>query len=253
MQSLTNALNAYKKARNLRLHGMIARELGIAILSGQYQPGEVLLGEVAACEQLSVSRSSYREAIRILAAKGLVKPKTRVGTRVCPMSNWSMLDPEILAWTFDGHPDRHLLRSLFELRGIVEPSAARLAATRCSAKDLEAMQAALERMERLTLQTVEGRSADQDFHAILLRASRNPYIVCLERNVRAAVEVVASSLRRTRAVSRDPLPDHRRVFEAIAKGDAAQAEAAMRALIQLAQADFRLADTHSTVAENAAG
>lgn len=252
MRSLTNALNAYKQARNLRLHGMIARELGIAILSGQYQPGEVLLGEKAACEQLEVSRSSYREAIRILAAKGLVKPKTRVGTRVCPMSNWSMLDPEILAWTFDARPDRHLLMCLFELRNVVEPSAARLAAARRGADDLEAMRVALSQMERHTLQTVEGRSADLEFHATLLRASRNPYLVCLERNVRAAVEVAATSLRRTGTVTRDPLPDHLRVFEAVAEGDAAQAEVAMRLLIQLAQADIQSAATRSRLPEIAA-
>jgi DNA-binding transcriptional MocR family regulator len=56
-----------------RIHGSIARTLGVAIVSGQYAPGDVLNNEIDSSEQLQVSRSAYREAIRILAAKGLVE------------------------------------------------------------------------------------------------------------------------------------------------------------------------------------
>lgn len=242
MHALATALSAYKQVRQLRLHGVIARELGISILSGQYRPGELLMGEKEACQRLKVSRSSYREAVRILAAKGLIKPKTRTGTHVCPSSNWSMLDPEVLSWTFDTRLNPQLLAGLFELRDVVEPSAAGFAAARRSKEDLEAMKLALAAMERHTLQTVEGRNADQDFHAILLRASRNPFLVCLERNVRAAVEIAARTLRHALVVTRDPLPDHILVFEAIADSNAAAAKTAMHSLISLAQRDFEVLD-----------
>ena len=92
--------------------------LGEAIVSGRYAPGDVLNNEIDASEQLNVSRSAYREAIRILAAKGLVESRPKTGTRVLPRNRWNLLDPDVLAWAFSGEPDIHFVRSLFELRSI---------------------------------------------------------------------------------------------------------------------------------------
>src|SRR5579885_3379929 len=90
--------------RALRLHGTIARKLGILIVSGKYQPGDLLGGEISSAEQLAVSRTAYREAVRILAAKGLVDARPKVGTRVNPQSKWALLDPDVLEWTFESEP-----------------------------------------------------------------------------------------------------------------------------------------------------
>ena len=115
----------------LRLHGSIARDIGVLIVSGRYRPGHVLDGEVAASSQRrSVSRTAYREAMRILSAKGLVNSRPRVGTRVSPLEEWHLLDPDVLAWAFSGEPEPEVLHGLFELRTIVEPAAAALAAAR---------------------------------------------------------------------------------------------------------------------------
>ena len=81
--------------RALRLHGTIARKLGISILSGEYKPGDLLDSEIAASEQFAVSRTAYREAVRILAAKGLVDARPKVGTRINPQSKWNLLDPDV--------------------------------------------------------------------------------------------------------------------------------------------------------------
>src|SRR5688572_2784445 len=123
----------------LRLHGAIARDLGIAITSGRYAPGDILDGEIESSEQLQVSRTAYREAVRILAAKGLVESRPKVGTRVSPQDRWHLLDPDVLAWIFEFEPDDTLLTSLFELRRVVEPHAASLAAKRRTDKDLADM------------------------------------------------------------------------------------------------------------------
>jgi hypothetical protein len=93
------------RARALRLHGTIARKLGIAIVSGRYQPGDLLDGEIASSEQFEVSRTAYREAVRILAAKGLVDARPKVGTRINPQLKWNLLDPDVLDWTFESEPD----------------------------------------------------------------------------------------------------------------------------------------------------
>ena len=224
--------------KTLRLHSKIARDIGIAILSGQYKPGDLLNGEVASSEQLSVSRAAYREAVRILSAKGLVKSKTKVGTRVNTADAWNMLDPDVLAWVFENEPRPELLNSLFELRKVVEPAAAGFAAVRRSKAHLKSMQDAVERMARYTLMTEAGRQADQDFHTVLLQATNNPYMKFLITGINAAVNSVTMFKQREHLLPRDPVPDHARVLEAIAAKNVVRAQKAMRELIRLARADI---------------
>src|SRR6476469_1739851 len=151
--------------RALRLHGTIARDIGMQIVSGRFRPGNVLDGEVEASEQRKVSRTAYREAVRILAAKGLVHSRPRVGTRVSALEQWQLLDPDVLTWAFAGEPEPEVLHGLFELRTIVEPAAAALAATRRNQTHLDSMRRALDAMTRHTLNVEEGRVADKEFHA----------------------------------------------------------------------------------------
>ena len=224
-------------AKALRLHGTIARQLGIAIVSGHYQPGEILDGEVESSEQFAVSRTAYREAVRILAAKGLVDARPKVGTRINAQSQWNLLDPDVLEWTFASEPDVQLLNSLFELRNIVESAAAGLAARRRTSAHLKAMRTALSGMAKYTLATPAGRQADLDFHGALLEATHNPYVISLTSGVSAAIRITTIFKQRKRPLRRDPLPDHLRVFEAIAERDCSEAQAAMSDLIALARAD----------------
>ena len=223
--------------RALRLHGAIARQLGIRIVSGKCRPGDLLDGEVSAAEQLAVSRTAYREAVRILAAKGLVDARPRIGTRVNPRSMWHLLDPDVLEWAFASEPDLVLLDSLFELRKVVESAAAGLAAQRRSATHLRDMRAALEGMATHTLATEAGRQADLDFHTILLRATGNPFIESMANGVRAAIRTTTIYKQRRHPLRRNPLPDHLRVFEAIAAREPLRAQEAMGELIQLARID----------------
>ncbi len=221
----------------LRLHGAIARKLGIKIVSGKYRPGDLLSGEISSAEQLAVSRTAYREAIRILAAKGLVEARPKAGTRINPQSKWHLLDPDVLDWTFESEPDLVLLESLFELRNVVESAAAGFAAQRRTVAHLKSMRTALQDMAAHTLATESGRQADLDFHTALLMATANPFIISLANGVRAAIRTTTNYKYRKRALRRDPLPDHLRVFEAIAARDSPKAQAAMSALIRLARMD----------------
>jgi DNA-binding FadR family transcriptional regulator len=234
----TPARGSQPQPRALRLHGTIARQLGIAILAGEYQPGDLLDSEIAASEQFAVSRTAYREAVRILAAKGLVDARPKVGTRINPQAKWNLLDPDVLEWTFESEPDAALLNSLFELRNVVESAAAGLAATRRSAAHLKVMRAALDGMAEHTLATPRGRQADLDFHTTLLDATDNPFIISLTSGVSAAINTTTIFKQRKRPLRRDPIPDHVRVFTAIADKDAAKAQKAMSELIELARADI---------------
>ena len=221
------------------LHGAIAHKLGTAILSGEYQPGDVLTGEVAFSEALDVSRSAYREAIQVLSAKGLVESRPKAGTRVLPRTRWNLLDPDVLGWAFGGSPDLGFIRNLFELRAIVEPAAARLAAERRTREDVRLIRDALTRMRRHTLATDEGRAGDRDFHAAILQATQNDALVVLSASIGAAVSWTTRFKMRARDLPRNPVPDHARVADAIAAGNPQAAEEAMRQLVELALEDTR--------------
>ncbi|WP_332818805.1 FadR/GntR family transcriptional regulator [Sphingopyxis sp.] len=224
-----------------RLHGAIAHRLGTDILSGKYAPGDILSGEIAFSEELQVSRSAYREAIQVLTAKGLVASRPKAGTRVLPRDRWNLLDPEVLGWAFAGEPDIEFVRNLFELRAIVEPAAARRAAARRDKADLKAMKDALVAMRRHTLTTEAGRAADRDFHNAILHATRNDALMVLSASIGAAVNWTTQFKQRTRALPRNPIPDHARVYDAIAAGDGDAAAQAMNQLVELALEDTRSA------------
>ncbi|HTG38137.1 FadR/GntR family transcriptional regulator [Sphingomonas sp.] len=224
-----------------RLRGAVANYLGTAIVSGSIAPGERLSGEVANAEALDVSRSAYREAVQVLTAKGLVESRPKAGTRVLPRSRWNLLDPEVLAWAFANEPDLGIVRDLFELRAIVEPAAARLAAERRDKTDIKLLRDALTAMRRHTLATDAGRAADRDFHDAILRATRNDALVALSAGIGAAVNWTTQYKQRLRALPRDPLPDHVRVGEAIIAGDIEAAGLAMHTLIDQAFDDTRAA------------
>jgi DNA-binding FadR family transcriptional regulator len=223
-----------------RLHGSIARKLGVAIVSGRIEPGETLDNEVDSSERMSVSRTAYREAVRILAAKGLVASRPKRGTQVCPRRDWHLLDPEVLSWFFESRPSHDFVVGLFELRLIIEPAAASLAAERRTREDLTRLGAALEVMERHGLANADGQSADREFHDAILAATRNPALVALSSSIGAAVRWTTIHKQRKRKLPRDPIPDHWRVFDAIKAGDAEAARVAMQDLVSLALADTQL-------------
>jgi DNA-binding FadR family transcriptional regulator len=229
--------DARARRKSLRLHGMVARDIGILIVSGRYKAGDLLDGEIDASDRLNVSRTAYREAVRILAAKGLVEARPKIGTRVSPREKWHLLDPDVLGWIFKYEPDESLLRSLFELRKIVEPDAAALAAQRRTQAHVDAMREALESMAKHTLGSEIGRLADQNFHSALLDASGNPFLTSLTSGVGAAITWTTVYKQRQRPLQRDPIPDHRRVYDAIAAGDPVAAHRAMADLVDMALLD----------------
>ena len=226
-----------------RLHGAIARKLGADILAGDYPAGAILPTEVMATETLGVSRAAYREAVQVLIAKGLVESRPKAGTRVLRRDHWNLVDPDVLAWAFAREPDQRLIESLFELRGIIEPAAAALAAMRRSREDLQNMKAGLTLMRRHTLATEEGRQGDRQFHAALLHATANDTLIALSAGIAAAVAWTTVYKQRGRELPRDPLPFHVSVYDAIAAGDSEQAREAMHVLVTAALEDVGLSPT----------
>ncbi|VVT01328.1 FadR/GntR family transcriptional regulator [Erythrobacter sp. EC-HK427] len=244
-QGLPDEFASQPKNSGRRFHGAVANLLGRAIVSGRVPVGERLTGEIANAEALDISRSAYREAVQVLAAKGLVVSKPKDGTRVLPRSRWNMLDPMVLAWAFAEEPDAAFVRDLFELRAVVEPAVARMAAERRTEAQLAEMRECIGLMGRKTLHVPEGRKADRRFHALLIEASGNQAMIPLTASIAAAVDVTTLLKSRLGSGTRDPMPDHIAVFDAVELRDGDGAAKAMERLITLAHED-----THAAIAKS---
>lgn len=222
----------------MRLHQTVARQIGTAILSGQYQPGQALGGEIESSAEIGVSRTPYREAVRILVAKGLIETRPKAGTRVTPREKWNLLDPDVLAWMFSSRPDPAFVRDLFELRHVIEPTAAAFAAERRTDEHMRRLEAALAGMRSHGLATSEGQAADREFHHVLLQASDNSLLVTLSSSIGAAVQWTTYFKHNVDPNPRDPLPDHEKLFEAVLASDPESAREAMSELLRLALHDM---------------
>lgn len=219
------------------LHDRVAISIGMDIVTGVLTEGSSLPTEREAVEQHGVSRTAYREAMRTLVGKGLVSSRKKAGTRVNPRREWSLLDPEVLGWMFSGTPAKSEVQGLFELRLIVEPSAAALAALRRTNEELSEMREALELMERHGLQNAAGREADGRFHSLILEAAGNDFLRALTEPISAAIRWTTllkfSSGRRPR----DPMSLHFDLFTAIAENNATQAHTVSVQLLKQARED----------------
>ncbi|MFD1612326.1 FadR/GntR family transcriptional regulator [Sphingomonas tabacisoli] len=222
-------------------HRLVARAIGTPIVTGHRPPGEILAKEVELAQQFGLSRSVIREALATLAAKGLIESRPRAGTRVRSRSAWNLLDPDVLAWMFEGAPPLSFIRSLFQLRLIIEPAAAELAATERRTDQLARMRDALDAMARYGLAIPEGQAADQEFHRALLDGTANELLVSLGGGIAAAVRWTTFFKYRTNRHPRDPIPQHRLLFDAIARSDGPAAREAAVALIRQAQFDTEAA------------
>lgn len=223
-----------------RLHEEVARTIGTAILNGSLASGSTLGGEIESADRMGVSRTAYREALKILAAKGMVESRPKAGSRITPRAQWNLLDPDILAWMFTGQPDAKFVADLFELRGVLEPVAAGLAAARRTPDQLAQMSQCLERMASIGLAHPDGQQADRQFHRLILEASDNEAMVSLGSSIGAAVQWTTHFKQAAQVNPRDPLPEHRAVHDAIARRSSRDATQAMRHLLALALEDMDL-------------
>jgi DNA-binding FadR family transcriptional regulator len=105
-----------KVGANWRKADSVTCVIGQRILDGRLQVGELLPTEAQLGRELGMSRTSLREGLRALAAKGLVESRTRRGTMVRPKTSWDILDPDVLAWMANAPPDHEYLMALLEVR-----------------------------------------------------------------------------------------------------------------------------------------
>jgi GntR family galactonate operon transcriptional repressor len=209
------------------LHGQTVALLGARIVSGGLAPGTVL--DLAALgRELDLSMTALREALKVLAAKGLVGARQRRGTFVRDRSEWNLLDGDVLRWRGEAGDTRILLRDLAEVRATVEPAAAGLAALRRDGADLAELEAALIEMADAGDPSAEV-AADLRWHRALLAATHNELFAGMDVFLEPALRV--RDLLVHAADADDPLPTHSAVVDAIRRADPDAASAAVRALL----------------------
>jgi DNA-binding FadR family transcriptional regulator len=216
------------------LHGAVVHAIGIRILRGELEPGEALPTEEELGgdlgPDLAVSRTVVREAIKVLAAKRLVESRPKTGTRVRPRRDWNLLDPDVLAWQVEAGPDRRFLGEAHELRSIIEPAAARLAAEHATDEQIEALEEAAHLMVSAGEDSEAFLEPDLQFHTLLLEATGNELLEHMASILASILRTLFSySDRPPGAYSRAALL-HVAVAEAIRDHDPEAAETALRAL-----------------------
>jgi DNA-binding FadR family transcriptional regulator len=218
------------------LHGQTVEVIAQRILSGVLAEGATL--DISALQaELDVSLTALREALKVLAAKGMVDARPKRGTFVRPRSDWSLLDADVLRWQFARQDQPDLLADLHELRTIVEPGAASLAALRATGDDLVALDEKLAQMAAAGTDAAAAVAADLAFHRVLLAATHNELLLRME------IVIETGLAERDRMVhgalsTDDPVPSHRAVVEAIRDRDPGRATDAMRALLDKAIRDL---------------
>src|SRR5262245_52788065 len=213
------------------LPGRLVHEIGAKIVAGALAPGTVLPNESDWGEQLGVSRTVLREATKLLISKGLVESRPKTGTRVREPIFWNLLDADVLGWQLSAAPLDRFVRELFEVRRVVEPAVAALAAARRSSQHIEGLETAYQGMLAAGNDNHRFIGPDIRFHQPILDAVDNGLL-------RALGVVVETALALTLRLSLDnpqgqshSNPLHRAVLDAIRARDPDAAEKAMRKLI----------------------
>lgn len=216
-------------------HAYVVHEIGLSIINGEYPTGSILPGNLDLMEKYGVSRTVIREAMKTLSAKGLILPRSKVGTRVQEKDNWSLLDYDVLAWHFESGVNEEFLRHLSEMRLSIEPFAAQLAAKNANANDIQSLFDLAELMGDATSTRAQRAALDVKFHLAVLDASKNPIMHSVGSMIEAALSGIfqlSSPQDHADKVIKNAA-DHRAIVLAIHDKDGLKAKAAMENVINI--------------------
>lgn len=220
------------------VHGGTVDLLGEAIVTGRYPVGSTLPPEPVLCEELGVSRTVIREAVKSLIAKGLLVTGPKVGTRVLNEEQWNWFDPDVVIWQSRAGLSREFLRDLQELRRLVEPVAVRLAAARATTEDLAEIESAYAGMKRSIEEGGDYVTHDLRFHQGLLRACHNRMVAQMSKALGALLRTSFEISTSRPDGPAQSLPLHRAVLDAVIARSPQEAERAIIVLIDGANEDI---------------
>lgn len=222
------------------VHGQTVEVLATRILASEYPEGTTL-DLPTLREELDVSLTALREALKVLTAKGMIDARQKRGTFVQPRTSWNMLDADVMRWHIASSNDPGLFDQLTEVRAVVEPAAARMAAERATDADLAELAAVLDLMA--AAESIDAAvDADIAFHRRLLLATHNDFLAQIAQIIAIGLAERDKFVRHA-TPSDDPVPSHRAVLDAVTARDPIAAERAMTDLVDKSIADLKRA-TH---------
>jgi GntR family transcriptional repressor for pyruvate dehydrogenase complex len=224
----------YKLVQSSRLYEQIVEQIEQSVQRGDLKPGDQLPAERELAEQFGVSRTAVREAVKALREKGLVEAYPGKGTFITSGSSNPMrqsIDRMMRSAQVDA------TSSLVEVREILEPEIAALAAVRATEENLNSLRKSVAVMDAAKRDPDAYIEADLDFHLELAEAAANPLILSL-------IDSIVGVLReqRMRIFEVEGGPDrgqyhHKRILEAMEHQDAQGAREAMRAHLRQVRED----------------
>lgn len=230
----------------------IIAHLARLIIEGTLRTNQILPNEIALAGHFGVSRTMIRDALRSLEEKGLIERRTNVGTRIRSIHSWNLLDSDVLEWSSKTLTQSRFLLSLLELRLIMEPQAAALAAIRANDQDLQNIRDSFSGMR--SQNPVSGAlqidtEADIEFHNAVIKASGNLFVAQFGSAIRAALH---HTIYLSNKASIDPnfsLACHQQVLEGIENRNPQMAYHGMYRVLKNTIADLNLQITGVIVAD----
>ena len=222
------------------LHAQVLDQLGLDICGGGLAAGEVLHID-RLVERFGVSRSVVREVLRVLASMGMVESRRRIGTAILPAAQWNVYDPQVIRWRLASEGRLGQLRSITELRGAVEPEAARLAAERATPAEASTLVATAARMWAAGQGDDEAEflALDIEFHRLVLTSSGNEMFLKLHELVAEVLTGRHHYGLMPHHPQEEALRLHADVAQAIQRHDGARAREAMRRIMDQAMNEMK--------------
>lgn len=220
------------------LHRRVVLELTGRIVRGELDPGSLLPAEPRLSEEFGVSRIVIREAVKVMAEKGLVEVRQGRGTSVTPPQRWSPLDPLVLALRGGSEGFYTAQAELLEARKVFEVEVVGLAATRISPEALGAISTHLRRMDGMISDPDAFHKSDADFHFLLVQAAHNAVLAKLIEPIH---DILTSGFRLTArlpGVPKNAQAMHWAIFRGLEKHDPEETKRAMRAHLEQAEQDL---------------
>jgi len=239
MTKLTPSSLLLGKSKKRSLFSHVVEEIGTRIVRGDLKPGDPFPNEADLGREFEASRSVIREAVKSLAAKGLLESRTRTGISVLPPLRWNLLDVEVLSWRYSSMPQAQFFAELFEIRSMIEPRAASLAAERATNAEIAIIGSAIAAMGGAEATGDGAIEADLSFHRAILAAAHNDLLLQMGN-------LIGVGLLTSYRISSEPysamLTRHEDVYAAIRDRDPARARQTMESLLRGTQ---EFLDTHA--------
>ena len=230
---------ARASTRSVSVVDRLVSALGREIASGVWKPEQTLPTEPEIAHRFGAGRNAVREAVKILAAKGFVRTERRAGTIVRPEFCWNLLDSEVLTWMLSASANKdNLLDELTELRAIIEPTVASLAATHASAMETLRILEAYDQIEKFRDEMQKAIDADVTFHELLFEATHNRLLIALVPAFSLLLRINFELVVRAGKSANWNLKEHRQIADAISRRNSEDAKRATRKLLAKSASDL---------------